>query len=210
MTISFGVYKPATPFSSLKVVVGLTEVKQRLAKVTQHRAEVGQESNEVIQQNSGVRRVSKRSPRIERSIEITPHESDQIPANSTISEIRSENRSANYSTTSSEKLGQESRTENRPRPTEFDAVTSLIRMYLETMVEEPVNTTRRQRAAARLRKRSAVSVPSSSRDLPFDPDELEGYDWTGTQRYYITAEFTPEELEEGILFVLGDGGYYGR
>ena len=83
-------------------------------------------------------------------------------------------------------------------------------MYLETMVEEPVKTTRRQRAAARLRKRSAVSAPSSSRDLPFDPDELEGYDWTGTQQYYITAEFAPEELEEEILFVLGDGEYYGR
>lgn len=208
--MSFGVYNPATPFSSLRVVVGLTEVNQRLSKVIQQRAEVGQDSNEIIQQNSGVNRVSKRSRKIERSIEFTPHESDQISANSTISETRSENRSANYSTTSSEKLGQESRTENRPRPTEFDAVTSLIRMYLETMVEEPVKTTRRQRASSALRKRSVVSTPSSSRDLPFDPDELEGYDWTGTQPYYITAEFTPEELEEGILFVLGDGEYYGR
>ena len=208
--MSFGAYKPAKPFSSLKVVVGLTKVKQRLSKVTQQRTEVGQESNEIFQQNSGISRVSKRSRSIKRSIEVTPHESDQVSANSTLSETRSENRSANYGTTSSEKLGQESRTENRPRSTEFDAVTSLIRMYLETMVEEPVNTTRRQRAAARLRKRSAVSAPSSSRDLPFDPDELEGYDWTGTQRYYITAEFTAEELEKGILFVLGDGEYYGR
>lgn len=139
--MSFGAYKPATPFSSLKVVVGLTEVNLRLAKVSQQRAEVSQWSNEIIQQNSGVSRVRKRSRKLEKSIEVTPHESDQILANSTISETRSENRSANYSTTSSEKLGQESRTENRPKPTEFDAVTSLIRMYLETMVEEPVKTT---------------------------------------------------------------------
>ena len=208
--MSLGAYKPATPFSSLNVVVGLTEVKQRLTKVTQQRAEFRQGSNEIFQQNSGVSRVTKRSRKIERSIEDTPNESDKISANSALSENRSENRSANYSTTSSEKLVQESRTENKPRPTEFDAVTSLIRMYLETMVEEPGKTTRRQRASSALRKRSVVSAPSSSRDLPFDPDELQGYDWTGTQRYYITAEFTPEELEEGILFVLGDGEYYGR
>ena len=106
----------------------------------------------------------------------------------------------------------ESTTENRPRSVKFDAVTLLIRGDLKTMVEEPVNTTQRQRIAAALRKRSVASAPSSSsssHDLLFDPVELKGYDWTGTQRYYITAEFTSDELEDRILFVLGDGKYYG-
>ena len=46
--------------------------------------------------------------------------------------------------------------------------------------------------------------------LPFQPDHLRAYDRNARQQYYITAEFPPDQLKNGMVFVLGDGRYYGR
>ncbi len=50
----------------------------------------------------------------------------------------------------------------------------------------------------------------SKQTLPFKPEDLDGYDTSMIQKYYIAAELTREELDESRIFVLGDGTLYGR
>ena len=160
--MSIGAFKPNSPFTYLRIVVGQGHRKVKAKQAT------------------------TRSRKSERSAKVKPPDLELDPS---ASENSLENRSTNGTRNSTEKL-------------KVKKGKCVMALNLNTMVEEKNNSTRHKRASLSRR---------STRDQPkFDPDKLTGYNWSGTQKYYITAEFTPEQVEKGIVFVLGDGKYYAR
>ena len=206
--MSLRAFQPSTPYSSLKIVVGQTMKPGEF---------------KVIQQFTEVNQVTKRSKKQERSTAVKEMSSSKSTKDyqEYLSKVKlskfkviskaENNMTANDSITGTVNSSNTGTTNvSNTRTNNLSIIGTVNASNNVTIVPESVNITSVNITSPSRQKRASGSPTSGPRDLPFEPDELEGYDWTRTQLYYITAELPAGVLEEGILFVLGDGKYYGR
>ena len=204
--MSLRAFQPSTPYSSLKIVVGQTMKPGEF---------------KVIQQFTEVNQVTKRSKKQERSTAVKEMSSskstkDYQEYSSKVKLLKFISKAENNMTTNDSITGTVNSSNtgtinvSNTRTDNVSIIGTVNASNNGAIVPQSVNITSVNITSPSRQKRASGSPNSGPRDLPFDPDELEGYDWTGTQLYYITGELPAEVLEEGILFVLGDGKYYGR